>query len=155
VSILTPGYFGLPVELLVEETTDLAALTTVRREQGRLRDHLMAGRPTAECALCGRVLPRRLLVAAHIAPRRTLSDSQRQRFDEIAMLACALGCDALFEWGLVVVDEDGIIRPGAAATTPDLRAVVRRLADQPCTAFDQPRAPAFAAHRAMHLSPQR
>ena len=140
--------FGLPVEW-AGETTDAAALGTVRKEQGELRAHLLAGRAAATCALCGRVLPARLLIAAHIAPRHALSDEQRRCFDDVAMLACALGCDALFEWGYVTVDADWALRAGMAAPTDDLRSEVAGLVGKRCSAFKGSTAALFAERRRM------
>ncbi|GEL47066.1 hypothetical protein CHO01_21820 [Cellulomonas hominis] len=127
--------------------TDAAALATVRTEQRELRRHLLHGRAEAPCALCGRRLPEQLLVAAHIAPRRELTDAERRRFDEVAMLACALGCDALFEWGHVSVDETGTIVAGPAAATGDLAAAVRGLVGRPCSAHGPATASMFARRR--------
>lgn len=138
--------FGLPVEW-AGETTDGAALGKVRMEQAELRAHLLAGRASDPCALCGRVLPARLLIAAHIAPRHALSDEQRRRFDEVAMLVCALGCDALFEWGYVTVDEGGIVRAGTDAPTDDLRSAVAELVGKRCAKFNASTAPLFAVRR--------
>lgn len=138
--------FGLPVEW-AGETTDAAAFGRVRMEQAELRARLLAGRASATCDLCGRVLPARLLVAAHIAPRHALSDEQRRRLDDVAMLACALGCDALFEWGYVTVDEDGILRAGTDAPTDDLRREVTGLVGRRCSAFKGSTAALFAERR--------
>ena len=138
--------FGLPVAW-AGETTDAEAFGKVRMEQAELRAHHLAGRASAPCALCGRVLPSRLLVAAHIAPRHALSDEQRRRFDEVAMLACALGCDALFEWGYVTVDGNGIVRAGIEAPTDDLRRAVADLVGKQCSAFSNTTAALFVERR--------
>jgi hypothetical protein len=81
---------------------------TARREQdllrgalGLFRDHDMA------CALCRQVLPASLLVAAHIKPRSQCTPTERLDVQHIGMAACLLGCDALFERGLVAVSEHG------------------------------------------------
>mgnify|MGYP003376950446 CR=1 FL=1 len=66
----------LPVLLDLDET-DVTATVRVRREQSHLRKHLFAGETERKCALCGRLLPSSLLVAAHIVPRRNLDDAQR------------------------------------------------------------------------------
>lgn len=138
--------FGLPIEW-AGDTTDMAAFGKVRMEQAELRAHLLAGRASATCALCGRVLPARLLVAAHIAPRHALTDEQRRHLDEVGMLACALGCDALFEWGYVTVDEHGTVRAGLDAPTDDLRCAVAGLVGKRCSAFSGSTAAMFAERR--------
>lgn len=66
-------------------------------QQGRLRGYLLAGRDAANCDLCGRRLPASLQVAAHIVPRSVSDEDHRKDFAAIAMLACNLGCDELFE----------------------------------------------------------
>lgn len=50
--------FGLPDSRWDIEETDSEVLTRVRLEQSHLRHHLLDGRITAPCAICGRVLPR-------------------------------------------------------------------------------------------------
>ncbi|QKW32551.1 HNH endonuclease (plasmid) [Nocardiopsis flavescens] len=88
--------------------TDRRAERVYRREQGSLRDWLLAsGEPV--CALCGRELPDALLVAAHIKKRALCSEEERWDLENVAMLACALGCDKLFEEGYIAVGADGAI----------------------------------------------
>ncbi len=114
------------------ETTDTEAITKIRVEQGRLRAHLLQGADHGVCDLCGRDLPSDLLVAAHIQPRSELSDSERLDFERVAMLACVLGCDALFEAGYIAVDDQGRIVAGRQAATDALTAKVSTLAGRSC-----------------------
>ena len=93
---LDASLLGLPASRWDEGETDSETLTKIRLEQGELRKHLLGGRAAAPCAICGRLLPDRLLIAAHIVPRRNLTDAERVDFTSVAMLACVLGCDALF-----------------------------------------------------------
>ncbi|WP_127783737.1 hypothetical protein [Rhodococcus sp. X156] len=137
---------GLPQAFWGGDVTDEAAIVKVRREQAELRRHLLGGRGSAACALCGKTLPAGLLVAAHIVPRRQITDAERRDFGSIAMLACVIGCDALFEWGYVTIDSDGLICPGRPAHTPDLRSAITALVGASCTAHS----PATAARFAMH-----
>ena len=65
------------------------------------------------------------------------------------MLICALGCDALFEWGYIVVTTDGHMEPGTPAETPALETAVAKLTGERCTAYDEVTAPSFALHRQM------
>jgi hypothetical protein len=129
----------------VPENTDRVLLARARTEQARLRDYLLQGRTQAPCDLCGRLLPRDLLVAAHIAPRRDLDHAERTQFDRIAMIACLLGCDRLFELGYLTVDEEGTICPGAAGD--ELTPILNELAGRRCSAYSDDTAAAFAAHR--------
>lgn len=67
------------------------------------------------------------------------------------MLACVLGCDALFEWGYVVIDPDGAVAPGKPAETPALRDSVDEVIGRRCLVNDTSRAARFAHHRRMHI----
>lgn len=147
-----PGLLGMPDSVLDLDTTDATSVSRVRREQAHLRRHLLAGRSEAPCALCSRVLPQHLLVAAHIVPRRHLDDAERLDFRGSAMLACSLGCDALFEWGHVVVDPSGMVRAGRPSG-PATAEAVAVLEARTCTAHNEHTALRFAQHRASHPTP--
>lgn len=131
---VSPSDAPLPV-LLDLDGTDVTATVKARREQAYLRRHLLAGATERECALCGRLLPGSFLVAAHIVPRRHLDDAQRLDFASAAMLACALGCDTLFELGYVVVGDDGTLAVGKSATGA-LADAVGALGGRQCGAFN-------------------
>ncbi|AVL98221.1 MULTISPECIES: hypothetical protein [Microbacterium] len=127
--------------------TDATTIGRRRREQGQLRAFLLGGRATAACGLCGRELPASLLVAAHITPRALSNDKQRGDFASVAMLACSLGCDDLFEIGYIVVDGDGVIQPGRPSESEALGEVVEGLVGRSCAAFNERTAENFAARR--------
>jgi len=126
--------------------TDALTIGRRRREQARLREYLLGRRATASCDVCGRELPAALLVAAHIVRRADLDEERRKDFGSIAMLACSLGCDDLFELGYIVVDEAGIVKAGRAADTPFLGSAVELLIDNVCTAHNGCTAADFAEH---------
>jgi len=108
--------------------TDAIAERKVRREQRLLRSALGLGGGSHRCALCGREFPDGLLVAAHIKKRRKCSYEERIDIPAVAMIACAFGCDALFEHGYVVVNDKGIIeRTGRVAEGTHLHDVAQRL----------------------------
>lgn len=86
---------------------DSTAAVEVRREQTLLRGLLAGGRQAADCALCGWEFPVQLLVAAHIKKRSLFSGGERRDLRHVAMLACALGCDALYEAGWITVGPTG------------------------------------------------
>ena len=134
------------------DSTDDVAVSRVRREQTYLRRHLLNGRTSAACALCGRLLPSYLLIAAHIVPRRDLDDAERLDFRGSAMLACLLGCDALFESGHLVVDEMGTVRAGRTNNGEALNEAVAAVEGMACDAHNEYTAQRFAAHRASHLT---
>ena len=134
----------------VPEDTDRVVLARARTEQVRLRDFLLQGRTEAPCDLCGRLLDRELLVAAHIAPRRNLDHAERMEFERIAMIACQLGCDRLFELGYLTVADDGTVSP--LPTGGALTPVLDELAGRRCSAYNAYTAPAFTAHRTTHAN---
>lgn len=125
---------------------DLNATSLARGEQAALRAFLFSTVETAECALCGRSLPVSLLRAAHIKRRSHCSDDERREFRAVAMPACVLGCDALFELGWIVVNDDGVIEPvGELGGAAD--AARAALVGRTCKAFSEWTRANFAWHR--------
>ena len=80
-----------------------------RVEQSALREHLLQGRKSGECLLCGRTFHAHFLVAAHIKKRSECTDSQKRDLQNIGMLNCKFGCDELYERGYISVNGDGKI----------------------------------------------
>lgn len=146
-SALSPSTWFTP------ELTDDIAMTAIRREQQHLRKHLLAQRSEAPCALCGRTLPKGVLVAAHIAPRHALNEAERLDFASAAMLACSLGCDSLFERGYVAIDDTGHIVEHLRVDNDALNKAVTMLVGREVPAFTSLTAPRFAQHRALHSRP--
>jgi hypothetical protein len=133
--------FELPAD------TDRTTLGNARKEQAKLRNHLLGDATHSRCALCGVMLPKDLLVAAHIVPRRKLGHDERVQFERIAMLACVLGCDGLFELGYLTVDEGGVICIDGSGDAGELTPILEGYAGRRCTAHNGDTAAAFAAHR--------
>lgn len=129
-----------------QEGTDKTILGTFRREQRALRQSLVGGQKTGTCGICGRVLSTNLLVAAHIKPRR--SCSEKERLDSgVVMLACVLGCDALFDKGAIFVDETGVIQAtGKFGDHPDLLAFIGELKGKVSSAYSPRSAQYFDWH---------
>lgn len=144
------GFFGRPSGYWDGDETDSLVIAELRNEQGKLRKALLGGRHEATCAMCGRLLPNRMLIAGHIKPRSKCSEEERRNYRTVAMLICALGCDALFEWGYIVVHGSGVIGRGRTTETPDLEHLVERLVDEKCSAHTEETAPNFAAHMNLH-----
>lgn len=119
-----------------------------RSEQAALRGHLLAGATHGTCDLCGRDLPSELLVAAHIVPRQRLTDDERRELSRIAMLACTLGCDALFEHGYIAVDTTGTVRDFTGAGSLDASVHAKDIAGLRCNAHTPATAGRFAEHYA-------
>ncbi len=127
--------------------TDSKAETKIRREQGLLRRALGLGGGSHKCSICGRTYPDQLLVAAHIKKRSECNESERVDIPAIAFVACALGCDALFEHGYVIVDVDGVIVPGRIAKDLHLAELVGEIAGQPVGGVTEASMKYFAWHR--------
>lgn len=135
----------------IQSGPDRWRYTLVRGEQIQLRKALLGGQEEATCQFCGRLLPVRLLVAAHLK-RRSLASKKERHQQSVVARACLLGCDALYEHGYISVSPAGTIiagpRPmrdqgnGAAA----LASVVGR----PFGGFTDDNAQYFAWHRRHH-----
>lgn len=135
---------GLPANL------DGVARRRVRREQRLIRRWKFGTAPSISCNLCGRLLPRQLVRAAHIKRRADADDVERRDLNNV-MAACLLGCDELFEQGLIMVAPDGIMEADTLAyTTADLQTVLMALDGHPCDAFTPASGPFFASHRLGH-----
>jgi hypothetical protein len=120
-----------------------------REEQRHLRADLFKDR-TAICVLCGRTLPIDLLVAAHVKPRSLCNDQERLDTRRNVIPLCALGCDALFERGYVVVKGRRIAIGQRTTSTPALRALVRRLDGRTLLNWHASRDRYFAHHMRHH-----
>lgn len=132
-------------------TEDGRTLATYRPEQKQLVRTLFGCQEVARCAFCGRELPVRVLVAAHIKPRAKCS--ARERADHnIVVPACTLGCDTLFELGYVVVTEGGDIEVGRRAETPSLEDALSELVGLHSWAYTDENATYFRWHRGEHVA---
>ncbi|MET9259016.1 hypothetical protein [Amycolatopsis sp. NPDC004079] len=128
---------------------DVKTQVKVRTEQARLRKLLANGRVSAPCALCGDEFPLEFLVAAHVKKRAACTDDERRNLRDIAMLACGLGCDLLYEAGWVTVDETGRIQTVRIDELPagSLKLRMQHLAGRRCGAHREASEPYFAWHR--------
>jgi hypothetical protein len=115
--------------------TDKRITGSFRREQRALRHSLLGRNSFVSCGICNRRLSSNLLVAAHIKPRN--SCSEKERVDpNVVMLACVLGCDALFDKGVIYLDEKGTVRlSGRFSEEQDLKSFVSHLEGKTATAF--------------------
>lgn len=128
--------------------TDATVERTVRREQRLLRRALGLGNGSHACSLCGKTFPDRLLVAAHIKKRSDCTDQEKVDIPAVAMIACALGCDALFEHGYVSVTGDGLIQATAKSDGEEhLHEMVASLHGRSVTNFNRDSRPYYEWHR--------
>jgi hypothetical protein len=77
----------------------------VRREQTLLRQYLFGENEWESCAICENALPVFLLVTAPIKPRAACSDMERRDYANNVVPMCVLGCDALFERGVIIAED--------------------------------------------------
>jgi hypothetical protein len=136
----TPPAFDKPLDRLVRRAE--------RGEQRALKKLLLPG-TTGECALCGRTFDSQLLWAAHIKKRSHCTPEERRDLANIAMLACTLGCDTLYEHGYIAVDDGGavLVSPRARQTPAAIEHIERYLADRIVDWWTRDRADYFAWHR--------
>jgi len=126
--------------------TDADAIANIRKEQGSLRAYLLQSRPIAACAICGETTPAAFLVAGHIVPRSEITDEERWKFDEAAVLMCVFGCDALFEHGYITVDGNGVVSSGRRTESQRLQEEVATRVGRLSAGWHDRNAGAFQAH---------
>lgn len=128
--------------------SDRRAERLYRTEQRDLRNWLLSI-TDAECALCGRQFPDEFFVAAHIKKRANCTEEERHDVGNVAMLACALGCDKLFEEGYVGVGEQGqiLVSPEVGYASHLQAYVKEHLEGRQVSWHTQGRAGYFAWHR--------
>ncbi|AIY03012.1 hypothetical protein ART_3413 [Arthrobacter sp. PAMC 25486] len=140
------AFLGRPDNWWSGQHTDSVAMTTLRTEQADLRRHLLNGKTAAACSMCGKSYPSRLLIAGHIKPRHRCTEEERKDFKACAMLICSIGCDTLFEWGYIQVDQTGRIRAGKDPETLAVKEAVSVLTSKHCLAFNAHTAASFWDH---------
>ncbi|MFB8038683.1 hypothetical protein ACFC5Z_38420 [Streptomyces sp. NPDC056004] len=145
-----------PVDLQEEEAAiagfdgelERKAQRAQRGEQAALKRRLLPGN-AGQCALCGRELPGAFLIGAHIKKRAFCNDGEKRDLANIAMLACTLGCDALYEHGYVAVAPGGAIQVSPlAGTIPEVAVHIQaHLAGRTVTWWNPSREPYYHWHR--------
>lgn len=106
----------------------------VRQEQKFLRALLIPG-DTTTCDLCGREFVREYLRAAHIKKRAACTEAERLDADNVAMIACVFGCDALYESGDLGVNANGhiVVSPTVRLGGPEEDYVRVQMKGRRCT----------------------
>ncbi|WP_143338055.1 HNH endonuclease signature motif containing protein [Demequina sp. NBRC 110054] len=155
---LEPRRADLEAQTIEEELrpfvgeTDAEQTAQRRLEQGALRKHLLPG-STGVCDLCGRTFSERFLVAAHIKPRSQCTGAERVDFDNVAMLNCVFGCDALFDKGYIAVQPDGRIKASRLLSRTEMSYVTANLVTRPVSARSSGRALYFDWHERNKFKP--
>jgi hypothetical protein len=136
-------------ETVVTFEGDLSAyrIAEQRGEQAILRRTLLGSAQEAACALCGRAFPVQFLRAAHIKPRSVCDAAERRDIGNIAMAACVLGCDSLYEFGLISVDADGAVVTTSMTLAGAIGDLVDKLDGKRVGIFGRGNAEYFAWHR--------
>ena len=137
----------------IDGPLDREQTTRGRVEQSFLRWNLFGRREEDRCSLCGRLLPTSLLVAAHIKPRSECSKKERLDVKNIVFGLCVLGCDALYERGLLIVGREGAIRTSEAGNSAALRRILPWFCGRKCTAWRTESASYFAWHASRRFQP--
>jgi hypothetical protein len=120
-----------------------------RTEQQALRQLVLGSSPTGKCAICGATFPTPLLVAAHIKPRARCTRLEKRDWLNNVVPMCLLGCDALFEKGLVIVRQGRIVTTHALRGTGRLGRLLDDLHGSDCRYWRNPGTrPYFAWHAA-------
>jgi hypothetical protein len=139
----------------IDLTDDLDTTVTTkgRKEQSYVRGALgLYETDAAACWLCDRTFPVRLLVAAHIKPRKHCTAAERKDIPHIAMPACVLGCDALYEHGYITV-VDGVVTVNPKHDLPpDTAQAIAQLDGRKVEHWGAPNATYFQWHHQRHVS---
>lgn len=117
-----------------------------RVEQSYLRRLLFGASDAAKCSLCRRELPVSLLIAGHIKARSECTRCERLDAKNIVFPVCLLGCDALYERGLVSISETGRILTTSQPGSPILKKVLLQFKGQKCSTWSESNSEYFAWH---------
>ncbi|MGH9615102.1 MAG: hypothetical protein ACRD28_00065 [Acidobacteriaceae bacterium] len=115
-----------------------------RAEQAFLRRRLFGYADEACCALCGRTMPVALMIAAHIKPRSECSRAERLDAENIVFGVCLVGCDALYERGLISVKSGRIVT--APLGSKALRQLLQPYQRRKCPGWALSKKPYFDWH---------
>lgn len=126
--------------------TDRSRVGSYRVEQPELRLRTVGLGASNVCAFCHRRFPVRFLVAAHVKPRAACSFTERTDAN-IAVPACVLGCDALYEHGVIHVDADGTVHTADPTSDDALGAAAAAVHGNTVAAYGPGNARYFAWHR--------
>lgn len=125
-----------------------------RAEQALLRNYMLGERSYHHCSLCGELFHSSEIVTAHVKKRAYASLDERLD-PHIVMPACKFGCDHLYEFGFVFVDEEGVIRSNdllEKRVTPFVKKRINDIAGRTCSNWGKDTTSQyFKWHREFHL----
>lgn len=132
----------------ITETDIRKSNSFYRKEQRILRALLFRDNNEAQCAICSRIFPVNLLVAAHIKPRSECTISERKN-PKIVMPVCKAGCDEFYEKNYLHVDSSGVVKKThqIGNKSSDLLILLDNLEGLVCTFFNRDTAKFFEYKR--------
>ena len=121
----------------VGETDSTSNKGHSRKEQAILRALLFKNSDISQCALCNKVLPAEIMIAAHIKPRNKCSAKERKDLN-VVMPVCKIGCDDLYERGYLIVDGEGRLKKNESKSIPtELDSFMLQYREKICTHFNE------------------
>lgn len=132
-------------------TLDIQSIQRRRTEQHLLRRHLLNDNEKGHCALCNKEYPIQFLTTAHIK-KRSLCDDSEKRDINVVMPACQFGCDKLYEYGYIYVN-NGIIsfNQKVSVMTKIVGDYISNLKGKRCSYFSTLNEMYFNHHRDNHV----
>ncbi len=121
----------------------------MRKEQRLLRQRLFGSDPIGCCAICGKEFPVQLIVAAHVKRRAECGDGERRDFHNVVAM-CRMGCDELFERGIIAVDQGQVVVREAFPFTSIVKRYVASLRGRRCGAYSPDSEAFFDWHFRQH-----
>ncbi|GAK09610.1 hypothetical protein [Geomicrobium sp. JCM 19038] len=123
-----------------------------RAEQPTLREYLLGGKTSENCALCNKEYLVGFLVAAHVKKRSECNKMEKLDINNIIIPVCKFGCDELFERGLIGVKEGLIIENNKSTKdiTPPMKLTIKELIGNKVEHFNEKSKDYFNSHRIFH-----
>lgn len=99
------------------------------------------------CAICGKLFPIEIMVAGHIKPRSECKLSEKKDYLNIVFPVCLLGCDALYERGLISINKRGVVETSSAINnSKSLKRIVNILHGRKCLSWNEKNNKYFSWH---------
>ncbi len=131
---------------------DVFGVTKRRREQSFLREYLFQNKNTEYCSICGKKLPVKFLVAAHIKPRAKCNNTERRDYRNIVLPMCKFGCDELYEQGYISVQAGKIIAISKEESTEVINNYIKEITKKKCLKWSKEKQKYFNWHYRYHIN---